>query len=78
MDNPLAAEKVSEDLGIPVLKQQIEHLTVNAALDFDTFYESKITEEKSKQLLTQSDFIVLIGDFDTNATKTLAMTQSFC
>lgn len=54
-----AVEAISENTGVPIPKQQVEHITVQCAQDFDSFYsaesvEPEISEAKKTPIIVLS------------------------
>ncbi len=41
-----AVESANKGMGIPIPKQQVEHIAVRAGVDFDAFYAQNLSEEK--------------------------------
>lgn len=41
-----AVESANKGMGIPIPKQQVEHITVRAGTDFDAFYAQDLSEDK--------------------------------
>jgi hypothetical protein len=56
-----AVESINESTGVPVPKQQVEHITVQASSDFDAFYQANITPEKLKEA-KEAPLLVLTTD----------------
>lgn len=57
-----ALESICETTGVPIPKQQIEHITARAAQDFDAFYRQNISNEKIVEANEQSSLLILTTD----------------
>jgi len=56
-----AVESISKTTGIPIPKQQIEHIAVRVSNDFDAFYRENSSDEKLK-LAQESPLLILTSD----------------
>lgn len=56
-----AVESVNQGMGLPIPKQQVEHITVRAGSDFDAFYAQNLAEDKI-EIAKKASLLILTTD----------------